>query len=186
MQWTEIVQWLIWFYLKVPQRIFTFSNTARDLPLNKEVEGSGYEIKGMKSSMRKQPRGKFMSTNQKQYPDLGNDASSVWNSCSRFSVVIWRETSGSVAKCQLFSQARWNIEGKDRHLLKMSDGDHAIIMSSFLFFVSWIIFSASKKWNIEMSSPILSWQPYDKHKTQSVVFAWQGLSHLHNVCQTQT
>ena len=111
-QWTEIVQWLIWFYLKVPQRIFTFSNTARDLPLNKEVEGSGYEIKGMKSSLRKQPRGKFMSTNQKQYPDLGNDASTVWNSCARFSVVIWRETSGSVAKCRLFSQARWNIEGK--------------------------------------------------------------------------
>ena len=37
----------------------------------------------MKSSLRKQPRGKFMSTNQKQYPDLGNDASSVWNSCAR-------------------------------------------------------------------------------------------------------
>ena len=175
MQWTEIVQWLIWFYLKVPQRIFTFSNTARDLPLDKEVEGSGYEIKGMKSSMRKQPRGKFMSMTRHQYgiPALVSQSS------------FGGETSGSVAKCRLFSQARWNIEGKDRHLLKMSDGDHAIIMSSFLFFVSWIIFSASK-WNIEMSSPILSWQPYDKHKTQSVVFAWQGLSHLHNVCQTQT
>ena len=51
------------------------------------------------------PRGKFDSTNQKHYPDLGSDASSVWNFCARFSDVIWRETSGSVAKCPLFSQA---------------------------------------------------------------------------------
>ena len=35
-------------------------------------------------------------------------------------------------------------------------------LSNFLF--SRILFSASKKWNIEMSSPILSWQPYGKHK----------------------
>ena len=52
------------------------------------------------------------------YPDLGSDASSVWNFCThfsdvktvwnfcaRFSDVIWRETSGSIAKCRLFSQA---------------------------------------------------------------------------------
>ena len=131
MQWTEIVQWLIWFYLKVPQRIFTFSNTDRDLPLDTEVEGSGYEIKGMKSSLRKQPRWKSISTNQKHYPDLGSDESSVLVSQTSFG----GETSGSVAKCRLFSQARWNLEGKDRYLLKRSDGDHAIIMSSFLFFV---------------------------------------------------
>ena len=31
------------------------------------------------------PRGKFDSTNQKSYPDLGNDVSSVWNFCARFS-----------------------------------------------------------------------------------------------------
>ena len=42
------------------------------------------------------PRG---TNNQKHYPDLGSDASSVWNFCARFSGVIWRETSGSVAKC---------------------------------------------------------------------------------------
>ena len=30
------------------------------------------------------------TTNQKQYPDLGSDASSVWNFCARFSDVIWR------------------------------------------------------------------------------------------------
>ena len=35
---------------------------------------------------------------------LGSDASSVWNFCARFSDVIWREISGSVAKCRLFSQ----------------------------------------------------------------------------------
>ena len=33
---------------------------------------------------------KFSSTNQKHYPDLGSDASSVWNFCTRFSNVISR------------------------------------------------------------------------------------------------
>ena len=34
------------------------------------------------------PTGK---TNQKRYPDLGSDASSVWTFCARSSDVIWRE-----------------------------------------------------------------------------------------------
>ena len=33
-------------------------------------------------------RGIFASTNRKQYPDLGSDASLVWNFCSCFSDVI--------------------------------------------------------------------------------------------------
>ena len=37
------------------------------------------------------PRGKFDSTNQKHYLDLGSDASSVWNFCAHFSDVTWRE-----------------------------------------------------------------------------------------------
>ena len=41
----------------------------------------------------------------RHYPDLGSDASSVWNFYVRFSDVIWRGTSGSVAKCRQFSQA---------------------------------------------------------------------------------
>jgi len=45
----------------------------------------------------------FASTNQKHYPDLGSDASSVWNFCALFSDVI--SFSGSVAKWWLFSQA---------------------------------------------------------------------------------
>ena len=36
------------------------------------------------------PHGKFDSANQKHYPDLGSDASSVWNLCTRFSDVIWQ------------------------------------------------------------------------------------------------
>ena len=36
------------------------------------------------------PRGKFDSTNQKHYPDLSRDTSSVWNFCARFLDVIWR------------------------------------------------------------------------------------------------
>ena len=44
------------------------------------------------------PRGRFASTNQKHYPDLGSDTSSVWNFCARFSDVISREISGGIAK----------------------------------------------------------------------------------------
>ena len=33
---------------------------------------------------------KFSSINQKHYPDMGSDASSVWNFCARFSAVISR------------------------------------------------------------------------------------------------
>ena len=36
------------------------------------------------------PRGKFASSNQKHYPDLSSDASSVWNFCARSSDVILR------------------------------------------------------------------------------------------------
>ena len=36
------------------------------------------------------PHGKFDSANQKHYPDLGSDASSVWNLCALFSDVIWQ------------------------------------------------------------------------------------------------
>ena len=35
------------------------------------------------------PRKNFPSTNQKHYPDLGSDASSVWNFWARFSDVIF-------------------------------------------------------------------------------------------------
>ena len=39
------------------------------------------------------------------YPDLGSDASSVWNFCARFSgVILQGNHSGSITKCQLFSQ----------------------------------------------------------------------------------
>jgi len=44
--------------------------------------------------------------NQKHYPELGSDASSVWNFFGRFLEVInfCGETSGGVVKCCLFSQ----------------------------------------------------------------------------------
>ena len=35
-------------------------------------------------------RGKSDSTNQKNYPDLGNGVLSIWNFCARFSDVIWQ------------------------------------------------------------------------------------------------
>ena len=48
------------------------------------------------------PRGKIASTNQKHFPDLGSDASSVWKFCARFSDVIsqgnqwWRREMSAV------------------------------------------------------------------------------------------
>ena len=45
------------------------------------------------------------SANQKHYPDLGSDSSSVWNFCSPPSDVISRgETTGGVVKGRLFSK----------------------------------------------------------------------------------
>ena len=45
------------------------------------------------------PHGKFDSANQKHYPDLGSDTSSVWNSVLISQTSFGGETSGSVAKC---------------------------------------------------------------------------------------
>ena len=56
-------------------------------------------------------RGKFDSTIQKHYLDLGSDASSVWNFCARFSDFICGKTSSSVAKCRLYSQAMLESQG---------------------------------------------------------------------------
>ena len=51
-----------------------------------------------------------ISANQKNYPDLGSDASSVWNFCTHLlDFIIHRETSGDIAKYQLFSQATFQL-----------------------------------------------------------------------------
>ena len=46
--------------------------------------------------------------NQKHYPNLGSDVSSVWNFCLISQKSFGGKTSGSVAKCRLFSQATWS------------------------------------------------------------------------------
>ena len=53
---------------------------------------------------------KIVSSNQKHYPVLDSDTSSVWNFYARFSDVISRETNGDVAKCRQFSQAKFYKE----------------------------------------------------------------------------
>ena len=42
-------------------------------------------------------------------PSSGIEASSVWNFCACFSGIIAQETSGSISKCRLFSQAKEHI-----------------------------------------------------------------------------
>ena len=46
---------------------------------------------------------KQISTNQKHYPDLSSDTSSVWNSALVSQTSFRGETSGGVVKCRLFS-----------------------------------------------------------------------------------
>ena len=58
------------------------------------------------------------STNQKHYPELNSNTSSVWNFCARSSDVISRETSGDVGKGRLFSQA--TINGVRNHFSDVS------------------------------------------------------------------
>ena len=55
------------------------------------------------------PHGKFDSANQKNYPDLGSDASSVMEFVRSFlrRHLARKPVHGSVAKCQLFSQATY-------------------------------------------------------------------------------
>ena len=48
-------------------------------------------------------------TNQKHFPVLGGEASSVWNFCTCFSDIISQETSGSMSKCWLFSHVKEHI-----------------------------------------------------------------------------
>ena len=73
----------------------------------------GYANTGFptKWHLRKEHRNSILMTHH--YPDLGTDASSVWNFCARFS--LRRHLAGKpvVAKSQLFSQARWRA-GKER------------------------------------------------------------------------
>ena len=51
-------------------------------------------------------QGKFASANQKHYPDLGSDISSVWNFCACFAgATLQVNQYCNIEKCQLFSQA---------------------------------------------------------------------------------
>ena len=64
------------------------------------------------------PRGKFASTNQKHYPHLGSDASSLWNLYARFLDVISR---GNQWWCHEMS-AVFSSHGWSNHILsKASD-----------------------------------------------------------------
>ena len=53
------------------------------------------------------PYVKFTSTYQKHYPDLGSDASSVWNFCTFFSDVISQGNQWWLVKCCLANQAKY-------------------------------------------------------------------------------
>ena len=75
--------------------------------------------------------------NQRHYPDLGIDTTSVWNFCARFSKLFPWETGGSIAKCWLFSQAVLSSSSVDIFLLpSLSALLHppSILPFSFLFF----------------------------------------------------
>ena len=64
--------------------------------------------------------GKFASANQKHYPDLESDTSSVWNHRARFSSDISRETSGGVAKGRLFSQVNSKLFSQLKNICSLN------------------------------------------------------------------
>ena len=64
-------------------------------------------------------RRKFISTNQKHYPDLGSNASSVWNFCTRFSDVISRGKQWwSREMSAVFRQAIIDLMSSNFHALQ--------------------------------------------------------------------
>ena len=54
-------------------------------------------------------KGKFASTSQKHYPDLGSDFSSVWNFCTFSQTSFLGETSGGITKFCLFYEAKYML-----------------------------------------------------------------------------
>ena len=76
-------------------------------------------------------RGKFASTSQKHYPDLGSDFSSVWNFCTFFS-----DLSGGIVKCCLFYQAKYLLVYKSNG----RESSEVVHMHSLAFtFAFWIV-----------------------------------------------
>ena len=63
-------------------------------------------------------RGNFASTNQKHYPDLGSDASSVWSFALTSQTAFSGENCGGVAKRRLFSQPRRRWDCKKQNKLE--------------------------------------------------------------------
>ena len=69
----------------------------------------------------------------RHYPDLGSDASSIWNFCVLVSQMSFGwETSSSVAKCRPFSQA--NITNSPRSMYQNSNMIPARLCSHFSLF----------------------------------------------------
>ena len=99
--------------------------------------------------LRNEHRNSILMT--RHYPDLGSDTSSVWNFCACFS--LRRHLVGKlvVAKCQLFSQARWRA-GKERvALLSFS---LRVLPLTFMF--SCTCFTYSLKWKSWSQATIIN------------------------------
>ena len=62
------------------------------------------------------PRGKFDLTNQKHYPDLGSTRHQYGMSALVSHASFGGQTSGSVAKCRLFSQANELLQKNFRNI----------------------------------------------------------------------
>ena len=124
-QWTEKTWGRGWVVLVVSTKwqdilLTSWGSSLRKQPIFRDVSNS-FPVKWHQRTERRNfilmtmslprsgkcfwlvmPRGKFVSTSQKHYPDLGNDMSSVWNFCARFSDVIswgsrwWRHKMSAV------------------------------------------------------------------------------------------
>ena len=86
------------------------------------------------------PGGKFDSANERHYPDLVSDTSSVWNFCARFSNVIWR---GNQWWCHQMSftgkpvVATWNVGCFLRLMSRQRARMNRTMYSDLLMGLSW-------------------------------------------------
>ena len=100
--------------------VFSIGSAAREISFNqsKALPRSG------QCSLLAVPREKFASTNQKHYPDLGSQTSSVWNFCARSSDVVSRGNQWWHRESRLLFDATKNGSWSSLTVLQWTWGFH--------------------------------------------------------------
>ena len=97
------------------------------------------------------PRGKFAPTNQKHYPDLGSDASSVWNFCTCFLDLISQGNQGrhrevSSYFLRLYALWIWNLGSNSFKVLTFQDAMYCSVVNTNTGSFIHLIMVNQRKW----------------------------------------